>query len=89
MLYSRGERSRWLSRLSIRLSYDPFDNCTQTGYCRPPPFPACVLDYFKAISNTSEEFQAAEMLALMRHDDFFPLVDAQDLDGEDTLMEAG
>lgn len=87
MLYSRGERSRWLSSLSLRLSYDPFDSNTETGYCRPPPFASCVLDYFKAITHTSQAFQVKEMHAMLNNQDFFPLIEAVELEGEDTVLD--
>jgi hypothetical protein len=66
--------SRRLTFTSVRLSYNPCNDKSPTGFSRPPPIPACVLDYFKAISVADEKFQVAEMRALMQDPDFYPRV---------------
>ena len=48
-------------------NYDPIDDDSETGYRRPPEDPACVCDYFCALSyvEDSGKFAVAEMTVLM------------------------
>jgi hypothetical protein len=84
-MFAQDEEGNWLSWASISLGYKPRDRRSLTGFRRPPRHPACVVDYFTAISRTDHAFQVEEMRLMMeRPNSFF---DDDDISDDDTELE--
>lgn len=66
-MFAQDSDGTWLSEVSIRLGYTPRCDFSLTGFHRPPNHPACVVDYFRAISASDYFFQLEEMATLMNN----------------------
>lgn len=52
---------------SVKRGYEPLDESSPTGFCRPPRIAGCLLDYFAAIGTVEDggKFAHAEAQALL------------------------
>ena len=77
-MFARNSEGRWLTARSIGLGYDPLDDQSMTGFCRPPKDAGCLVDYVLAIRKTDAGFLIGEMRSLIEDpDEFFNDNDTQ------------
>jgi hypothetical protein len=77
-MFVRNSEGRWLTARSIELGYDPLDEQSMTGFCRPPKDAGCLVDYVLAIRKTDAAFLIGEMRSLIEDpDEFFNDNDTQ------------
>ena len=70
-MFARNSEGRWLTARSIELGYDPLDEQSMTGFCRPPKDAGCLVDYVLAIRKTDAAFLIGEMRSLIEDPDEF------------------